>query len=282
LPAENQTVKPTFSINSDIDNTDGHLFVFISERSCAFAALNRNHIFTAINTYNFSKVVTDAQAEKTLQEIIDTDAVAQSQYSRTDVIYCTNQSIITPQQLFKKDEIAHTLNLLYGDAPMYELKYDLVLKHQMCVMYRLQSGIHKVITNKFSKALLWHQNSLLLQVQPDIHNLLYCYFNEGIISVMLRKENQLQIVQNFAYNTVDDAVYNILNVCRCYGVNAMETTITASGMIEETSKLHTDLKKYFSDIEFLQIPTMFEDSNAVQQYPSHYFSHFFALASCVL
>lgn len=239
-------------------------------------------MFIAVSVYNFENNTTLADRQALLQTILQEDSIAQQYYSRTDIIWCNEQSIITPQQFFAREESAAALNLVYGDAAICNTKHDLVLKHQVYNVYRVDAALEKLVTEKFNTAAQWHQYSLLLNFAAATENLLYCNFNAGNITVMLRKQKQLQVVQTFAYSTAQDAAYHLLNVCSCYNVNAAETVITASGMIDEASNLYAELYKYFAGINFLQLPEAFEYCDEINNYPAHYFSHIFTTAACVL
>ncbi len=258
------------------------MFVFVGEQYVSLAILNSNHMFIAVSVYNFESNASEQDKYKALHLILHQDSIAQQHYSRTDIIWCNKQSIITPQQFFARDESAAALNLVYGDAAIYNTKNDLVLKHQVYNVYRVDAAVDKLVADTFNTAVQWHQYSLLLNFAAATENLLYCNFNAGNITVMLRKQQQLQMVQTFAYSTPQDAAYHLLNICKSYSVNVAEMVITASGMIDESSILYAELHKYFTGIEFLPLPPAFEYCDEITNYPAHYFSHIFTTAACVL
>ena len=52
-------------------------------------------------------------------------------------------------------------------------------------------------------------------------------------------------------------------------------------MIDEKSALYAAIYKYFLNIEFEKLPDGFTYDGAIKEFPPHFFSHLFALASCV-
>jgi Protein of unknown function (DUF3822) len=283
LPAENQTVNPSFNIQSPFIASQSHLFVFAGWHNLAFAILNTStNIFSGVIVYHFTSDISDEEIYNIFKKIVETENILKEQYAKTDIIWQTEKSIITPEAFFNPDENTATLNLIFGDAGNYSDKYELILKEQAYNVYRADAGIEKLITDLFPAAVQSHQASLITNIAAEKNNLFYCYFSSGSITVMLRKENKLQVTQTFYYNTPEDAVYYILNTCQQFNVNPANTCITVSGMIDEASNLYKQLYKYFSVINFSQLPDVFNYTDEIKAYPPHYFSHLFATAACVL
>lgn len=262
---------------------DAHLFVFAGGSGVSFAVLDRQrNMFTSLCSYHFASNSSIAERNALTAGIISNDAIAQQVFSKTDIIWCTPQSIITPQSFFTREHSGEMLELVFGDAGTFAVKHELVLKQHAYNIYRVDAAAEKKITGKFPAAVQWHQSSLMLNFAADNKNWLYCNFNPGSITVMLRGNGRLQALQVFEYNTPEDAVYHILNVCRQFDIAAVDTLIAASGMIDETSALYRELYKYFLGISFFELPELFSYSDDIKSYPSHYFSHLFATAACVL
>jgi hypothetical protein len=99
---------------------------------------------------------------------------------------------------------------------------------------------------------------------------------------VLRKNGQLQVIQNFEFNTPEDAIYHLLNICQSFETDATQTILTVSGMVDADSNLYNELHKYFLQINFADLPDNFKYTEEIKNYPVHYFSHLFATAICVL
>lgn len=282
MPAENQQVNPSFSIKSNIDNPGAHLFVFAGGNNLSLAVLNAEHVFTDVSVYNFEPGITEQSKHSLLQDIFSNDTITSKNYRRTDIVWCTEQNIITPQSFFSRENSVDMVSLVYGDASTSLIKHELVLKHHVYNVYKVGTALEKIVTGKFFNATQWHQSSLVMNFESGKNDVLYCNFTPGTVTVMLRKQKQLQVVQSFEYNTATDAVFHLLNVCRCYDIDAATIPVVTSGMIDEASSLYTELFKYFSAINFLKLPAMFGYSNEIENHPAHYFSHLFTTAACVL
>ncbi len=283
MPAENHIVKPSFSIQSNAAVTDAHLFVFAGGSGISFAVLDRQrNMFVSLCIYQFANDKTADEKNVLLGDIISNEVTAQQFYSKTDIIWCVPQSIITPQSFFTREYSGEMLDLVFGDAGTHTVKHELVLKQHAYNVYRVDGATEKKITGKFPAAVQWHQSSLMLNFEADKKNWLYCNFNPGSLTIMLRKNSRLQCLQVFEYNTPEDAAYHILNVCNRFETAAGDTMVCVSGMIDETSALYSEVYKYFSAISFFELPDVFAYSDDIKSYPAHYFSHLFATAACVL
>lgn len=215
-------------------------------------------------------------------DVLQTEPLLQQVYAKTDITWCTPQGIITPQLLFNRENCSEMLAMVFGDAGSHTVKHELVLKQQCYNMYRLDTAFEKTMTAKFQDAVQWHHYSLLVNFEPHRKDIFYCNFNPGSITVMLRADNRLQCLLDVEYDTPEDAVYHLLNICQRFEVVAGDTMITASGMIDESSVLYRELYKYFSGIAFFGLPDIFTYSDDIKSYPPHYFSHLFATAACEL
>lgn len=283
MPAEIQTVHPSFNIKSSVAASDAHLLVFASKQGMAFAVLDRQrNMFTGLSIYHFGKEPAGTSFLKNAEAVLRDEEAVHQYFFKTDIIWCTEQSIITPQSFFNRDTNAAMLDLVFGDSGEFTVMHELILKQHTYNVYRLDKPVEKLFTDQFPRAVQSHQSSLLLQIEDSKKDLLYCNFYPGSVTIMLRKEHQLQAIQTFEYDTPEDAAYYLLNMCRQFDVNAAETSVTASGMIDESSSLYKELHKYFLHIGFFELPDMFTYTDEIKNYPAHYFSHLFATAACVL
>jgi hypothetical protein len=72
-----------------------------------------------------------------------------------------------------------------------------------------------------------------------------------------------------------------LNVCKGFDVQPDSVILHINGMIDENSALYSAIYKYFLQIEFDTLPEGYTYDDGIKNYPAHFFSHLFALASCV-
>lgn len=284
MPAENQTVNPTFSITSvNAAALPTHLFINAGRQGISFVELEKeSNTFISVIVYHFTKQLSCEEIAATVNNIFATDFFLQKSFNRADITWSFNESILVPSEFFEKNTAAEMLNMVYGDAGDESIKNQLVLKYNLYNSYRVAAVIENTIINKFPHIHQSHQAALLIDFDAADKDLLYCNFYTDSLTVLLRKNGQLQLIQNFEFTTPEDAVYHLLNVCQSFEVDATQVTLTASGMIDVTSNLYNELYKYFAAVSFTALPGNFNYAEDINNYPAHYFSHLFATAACVL
>mgnify|MGYP001544273745 FL=1 len=172
------------------------------------------------------------------------------------------------------------MNMMYGDLHVNEtILTDLADVQSVYNCYRIPSALYEVVQNQYPNAVSTHQYSLLLKKTIEGKNKLSVIFYAKKLIVMLVKNGQLQLIQSFNYHTPEDVSYTLLNICRQFQISSIKLEI--SGLLEENSALYKEIYKFFTEIEFTELPGDINYSEEIKQYPSHYFSYIFALNSCV-
>ena len=283
MPAENQSVNPTFNITTA--NTGAEkpvLLIHAGRQGISFIQLDTdNNILFAVQVYHFAKHFTDNDIAEAIDTILSTENFNQQHFLKICVTWCFAESILVPFEYFEMDHANAMLELVYGDAAQAVPQHEMVLAHNLHTLYRIPVAVKNVFATCFPFSIQNHLNSLLINFEKVHRNLLYCIFYPHSFTVLLRKNGQLQVIQNFEFNVPEDAAYHLLNVCHSFEA-AAPTTLMLSGMIDSNSNLYNELYKYFLHIEFAPLPGNFNYAEAINEQPEHYFSHLFATALCVL
>jgi hypothetical protein len=277
-------LNPTFNIsaagNSDVST---HLFIHAGTQGISFTELDTpNNTFVSVLIYQFAKQLAETEKINLIDNILQSQPLLQKQFVKSDLIWCSNENILVPQEYFDKATRNEMLTLVYGDAVNTVVKDELVLRHNLYNVYRIKTAAEEIIIKKFPQSLQTHHASLLIDMAANEKEVLYCNFLTDSLTVMLRKNGQLQLIQNFEFTTPEDAVYHLLNVCRSFEVDAPAMVLSVSGMIDESSNLYNELHKYFAGINLYALPGNFNYAAEILAQPAHYFSHLFATAACVL
>ena len=283
MPPENQIVKATFNITSSNEvKQPTHLIINAGEQGISFIEWDQDtNTFISVIVFHFAKQLTINEIAEDIENILKSETLLQKVFAKTEIIWCFNESILVPNEYFNKSIRKETLDVVFGGIKQSSIKDELVLKYHLHNVYSINADIENKVTKHFSNSIQTHQSSLLIDIEPNERDLLYCHFYSDSMTIVLRKQGQLQVIQNFDFNTPVDVVYQILNVCRSFEVEAAAIVLTVSGMIDADSNLFTELYKYFASIKFYTLPSNHNYGAEIKEQPAHYFSHLFALASCV-
>ncbi|MGG9972146.1 DUF3822 family protein [Ferruginibacter sp. SUN002] len=270
---------PLFSISgSFINYTAARLFIEVGECSLSFFILNEANEFIAVSVFQFTDKL---QAEKEIQHILYHEAVLKERYRRVDIIYVFSESILAPKALTDIATNKEMLELVYGDFADKAIRSDFMYKQNVQNIYRIPTVIDNAVSNQFPTATITHLYSVLPDVVSNKENVLYTIFSPKLIIAILVKDGKLQIVQNFRYQTAEDAAYYLLSICNNFEADINQTNLILTGMIDVSSPLYAELYKYFLNTSFGTLPDQFQYSDEIKNYPAHYFSHLFSIAACV-
>ncbi|MES2777798.1 MAG: DUF3822 family protein [Bacteroidota bacterium] len=160
------------------------------------------------------------------------------------------------------------------------LKQDVVIKddvnHEMTVALKTNGDWLDPFTELFPQAtihssLAWLIRQSLSESRTSIFALLQVVFSNGLVELVLAKNDKLLIAKCFRFNTVEDMNYQLLNICRQLDISPAEVAVKVQGLLAEGSPLHQSLPKYFADVQFSNADTT---GWGVQfkTIPDHYFT----------
>ncbi len=277
----NKNLHQTFNVwPSEFLASETNLFVEVSKDGLSFFIQNiEDKAITGLCAFDLENKQADAGAADIIAKIFESAGLLKAKFSNVWISYSLNESLLTPGLYYNANKSAEYLSLVYGDLQLGKVFTDRVAEKNIYNTYRVPVPIHQVVSYHFSEALYSHQYSLLLK-QPS-HNLnsLSVIFYQNKIILSLKKEGKPQIIQAFRYVTASDVIYHMLNICKQFNCN--DVFINLCGMIQSDSLLYTEIKKYFSNISFDELPKELSYSDDLKELPHHFFSHLYSFALCV-
>jgi Protein of unknown function (DUF3822) len=277
-----QHVNPSFNIqDAGIDFKTAQLFAEAGPMGISLAVLGADNCFNAVVTYAFAAGLSDAELTENLKTICSSENLLQQQYNKTHILWSFAESILVPAELMNADRNQNMLNLVFGDARQGAIRSDFLYKHNLHNVYRLPDAVADIFASHLPVATQTHLFSALVNRELPEGNHLFTVFYSNSLTIMLCKESKLQVIQNFIYSNTDDCVFHLLNVCKGFDVQPDLVTLHINGMIDEKSGLYAAIYKYFLNMEFDTLPEEYTYADEIKNYPPHFFSHLFALASCV-
>ena len=284
MPAENHTVNPSFNITTE--NTPlnkPNLFISAGKQGISFIQLDTDsNTFISVLVYHFAKNLTATAIAEQVNEIVSSENLSQQHFKKIFVTWCFDENVFVPQEYFDAGNSKEMLVLVHGDLMQGAVQNELVATHNLHTVYKIPAAVKNIFNIAFPFCIQNHQSSLLINFEKNNKDLLYCNFYPEHLTVLLRKNGQLQIIQQFEYASPEDAVYHLLNVCQSFETDAAKTILTVSGMIDTDSSLYSELYKYFQSVNCADLSASFNYAEEIKDHPAHYFSHLFATASCVL
>lgn len=202
-------------------------------------------------------------------------------FNGCNICFNFKESSLVPNRYFDDSQKNEVLEVLFGENPTTESFVEDIKGMQAKLIYRIPQNIVAALKNTFPNATYHHSTALQLSFLDRANELLYAIVYQQHVKIFLLKNNQVQLQQSFDYNTPTDVAYYLLNVCEQHQVAPNSIPLLLSGFIDQQSNLYDELYKYFMHIRF---DDDYEDTvitENIQQYPAHFFSHYFQLIPCV-
>ncbi|MEO5891342.1 MAG: DUF3822 family protein [Ferruginibacter sp.] len=265
---------------ANVNTTSADLYLEINSLGLSYIIVD-NGVCVALVVYHFSVDSSDETVAGYIHQVIAAQPVLQEKFNSVNIVYGYAPFILVPGQFMNDTDGKAMLELVYGDVSERVCRTDIISRHGIHNVYGIPAVIDMVITRYFESATYHHLFSLLPDVVQNTGNHLYCIFSTGQLKVLLMKKGKLQGMQNFTYKVPEDVTFQLLNFCKSFEVDTKDLLVRLSGMIDANSPLYSELYKFFLQLQFEELPAQYQYPETIYEYPSHYFSHLFAIAACV-
>lgn len=275
-------MKSTFKILPDtVDAGKCILVCEISNEGFSYAIKDdEENNYVGVAVYHFDKDTLAVNYASVMENVIKQQSLFSENFKKVYIIYSFSESVLIPFSLYSSNENTNVLNCIYGDLHKnVSILTDLIAEKGIYNCYRIPTEIVCIIKSKFPHATHRHQYSVLLRQLPLKGDKMSVIFYPQKIIMVLTKNRKLQFINSFYYRTAEDVSYILLNACSQYEIKNIPVEV--SGLIEKNSPLYKEIYKYFSMVRCTALPETCNYSNEITRHPSHYFSHIFAVDSCV-
>ena len=279
--------KPVFDImpeSSPQEEFVNHiLLVEVSEKLFGYLLFNKEaHQFLGLRQYHLN-VSVERPTSMALNEIIANDTLLNQPWNNAVVIYNFPDSTLLPEKFFDIGMNKSIMELVHGNAFRGLVLSEKVQSWEVYNIYRVQRDIHALLQQKFSGGKYWHYYSMFLcslEQPPEEDTIKIVFYPEKFIVAFFRNR-KLQILQTYNYEIPEDVAYYLLAISTQFDISRDTVRFYVSGLIEQQSSLFAELLKYFTRVEWDEVPSSYDAKGLLQSFPSHYFSHLLKMASCV-
>jgi Protein of unknown function (DUF3822) len=264
------------------DISTSNLLIELSNDEISFLIFSTGpYTLQGFYVYELEKNIPASHYAKELKDIVHEEAIFHQLYTTVQVCYNFTAATLVPKDFFVEAEKENMLALMFGKDVSTYCFYEDVLGNDMKIVYRVSSKIYETVNELFPKNKFSHASSMQLQANKFDGNTLECMVYHNSIKVILAKNDKLQMVQFFDYETPIDVSYHLLNVCEQFAVSPSEVKLILSGMIDVKSNLYDDIHKYFLNINFAALPADTTLTDDMKVHPTHFYHNLTALAQCV-
>ena len=274
-------MKPVFRIggSEELNSSQAVLLMEIGETHCCFAIVDyANQMMVQLGYYTAD----EKDNVDILQKLLDEHAELRQSFRQTIVGYYMPENILIPSRLYRYEETQVMLQAIYEkDKRVFvsESIGDWQLHNAYCV----PAATHQLLERRFATGSFWHIYSVILKngIQQHEGGSLAIDFKTDSFSVVAMKNNSLLLAQIFSYTRSGDVLYWLLKICEQFSLSQNDVRVSLSGLIDKQSAVFKELYQYFLNIEFASLENDIQLSGDFEEYPVHFFSSLYKLASCV-
>lgn len=260
------------------------LLMEVGEKVFSYVLYNKQQQrFVGLRQYHLD-FIPGKPVMEALQEILAGDEWLQHAWREAFVIYHFTDSNLLPEKLFHIELNKPVTELVFGNAHKGLLLSEKIPGWNVYNIYRIPREAHALMQHKFAAGKYWHYYTILLsgiEKETSGEGVLKVIIASDRILVAVFKNNALQLIQTYQYDTPDDVSYYLLSLCRRFDLDNQQVTLKISGLLDEQSTLYQELLKYFLQVAWETIAASLRLDDAFKVYPAHYFSPLLNMALCV-
>jgi len=257
-----------YSIYSD-DLNDARLFIEAGKNHiacwCKKPGDNRLQAFEFFRCHDYSP-------EK-LEEIIDNarlfSRLLTMPVTTTNFFWNTDETLCLPPGNDNEDFLNANFDLMFGDSANTKVFSEAT--GRCIVAWRIDYAQQHSAQQCFRGAAFTNQYVPLFKFLTEEKPVgFYIFFYPNYFTLLLFKENKLQLAQTRQYSTQEDVLFFVLNVCEQYGVEK-NADIFCGGFIDERSRLYDTLYQYLEGLQLMQLDENAFATDKFKEFSSHYF-----------
>jgi Protein of unknown function (DUF3822) len=274
-------MKQVFKIGSseELNPSQAVLLMEIGETHCCFAIFDyANQMMLQLDYY------TADEKDRTdiLHTVLDAHAELKQSFRQAIIGYYMPENILIPSKLYQYDQSQVMLEAMY-EKDKKTIVTESIAEWQLYNAYCVPSSIHRLLERTYATGNFWHVYSIILKngIQKQESGTLIVDFKTDTFCAVLTKGDSLLLAQIFSYTRSGDVLYWLLKICEQLSLSQAEVSVVLSGLIDKQSAVFKELYQYFLNVEFASVENDIRLSRDFEDYPAHFFSSLYKLASCV-
>ncbi len=220
---------------------------------------------------------------KILYNFKTTSEILKYKYDEVKCFINLDEVVLIPEELQGESAAEDYLNLIFGENNKQEIHFEKIsFSNNFINAYRIPKLIVENVNSAFTNSTISHTYSHLLNdvmSRTDLPNLfIKVQFYTAHFLIAVWKDRKLQIIQSYKYFQPEDAIYYFLRIIQQFELDALQTELEISGLIEEESDIYIKLLKTFGKVTQQNILPNGVFDATLYKYPAYYFSPFYNLA----
>ncbi len=200
----------------------------------------------------------DINPLENLKKVIEDDAFLNKKYKIVNFFYVSKESTLVPAEFFDRKHLKSYFKYNYILKKDEELHFNYIRETDAYNIFSISSELIRFIINQFPEIKIYHYTSNIVKSSIkrigeyiNHYDYISVCFKEELMNIAIVKNKELVFLNNFNYQTEEDALFYIMSVVQKLLINLKKTEVLMQGNIIRDSKLHKYLLEYIPDMKFL-------------------------------
>lgn len=196
-----------------------------------------------------------------------------------EIAYDTGEFSLIPVVGFDEAKLRNMHEVIHPFRNDTIFKSESIAAWQLYMGYRVPALLSNALEQRYPEARIRHALNLMLQKVGSVgmQGSLLINFRQDQFTVVLLRNNKLQLAQAYDYSQPADILYQLLKICQEQVLSQQEVVLSITGLLDRESSLFRELQQYFQWVSCREASWI----NGESTFPSHYFTSLNDLASCV-
>jgi len=237
----------------DLSPDKYHLIQYLNNEEFCYSILdidNQKYVF-------FQKITLKPGLKNYLniEEILQKEEPLKRRYNKRYLLHSTLRSTFVPALFFSETNIKTYFQFVHELSEEEELNYSFVSSIKSYNIFSINSEVANIF-NKVQKIHIVHSNLVTIETLMNVikeDNCIYTYFNETIVEVAIKEDNQLRYFNQFLINSEDDFLYYMNVIYEQLKIKKDKLNFSISGNTKFERNIINYIYKYFKKPLILEV-----------------------------
>ena len=222
---------------------------------------------------------------KKIETIFDQEPKLRATYRSVSVSWSTNKATLLPKDLADEQVVAKIAALTNEIGRNEELAVNDLPGFNQQLIFSYPKELMTLLNGKFTEFSFIHKSVPLLacavEQRNENKNTLVINFEKQYVRMIVLKDRQIALYNSFYFKNEADFLYYTLNICHTLQIDPERDELLIGGYVADDSGYIRQLKKFVSNVYFLNPSESFNYSHTFNKVQKHQFISLLNSLQCV-
>ncbi len=236
------------SLKAPLNSYDNHLEIIIREDGISYLILNKENKVLLSQEIN----IPTEKSESGLIDFFFNQPELQIFNKNVTIIFDNTTYTLFPNEFFRLEDYQSIFELEHGKKEKSTYTYDLIRKWGVHFVFRISDKINSFFEEKYPQAKIKHKIAELLKEKVHKKDGVYVLYNNDITTIVVVKNNELQLTTSFHTPHLEDSGYFVLSVYEELDCDKEKYPLYIIYVKQQAKALQSLLNKHICNIKIIK------------------------------